>query len=147
MPLSLPSLLGWVALLCGVLSVFGLPVTWKLWGTPGMWGQALAAGLALAVLLVNAVFLKNLAQTGPGKAAAFFLFGSTVRVLICIAVAVVLGLVLPIPVTSLLVWVGLYYISSLAAEATWLKGAFRRDAARCDLGEIPRRQYRPEEGL
>ena len=139
-PLNLSgvALVRWVCLPAIPTGAIGAYATWVTSGREGLVAQAIAAAVVLVVMLVTARIIFSAARRGSRHAALAFVWAGAVRVGLTLALATVAALLAHPPIDVLAIWVGLFYVETLAAEAIWITMALRKDAQRVALGGVDR---------
>jgi hypothetical protein len=138
MVLNYFTLLLWLNIASLAVGLLGAYPTWLWWGREGLACMVAAAMIVGSVMLFNAMMLIGSALSGPARLAFAFCLGSVLRVGAALGVGWVAHFALELPWTPLGVWVGMFYVAMLHAEAFWLAGEFKRDAHQVALGRLPR---------
>ena len=99
--------------------------TVQLCGLAGVRAMLVAAAIDLAGLLIGLPILVRKAQANRTKLAMSFLATSPLRMIVALAGGMVAWRLLGFPGAAMMVWVAIFYLLLLAAEAGWLLAVLR----------------------
>jgi hypothetical protein len=124
--LSFWAMLGWVWMIGLLTGAVGLWPTWRLAGRGGLEGELLAGAVVLPIMLASALVVLRLARRGPAVVAAVFVIGGAVRLAVVLAAALILGHVFRLHAVAFLLWIALFYLTTILGEGFWLARALRK---------------------
>lgn len=130
--------LAWIIMLGLAAWVIGAYPTYHLAGVEGLAAQGTASVVVLLATGTSAMIIAKLAARGPTVAAMGLLLSGFARLIMVggATIAIICGLDLPL--MTLLLWMGLFYVAMLGGEVIWLARALSRDTFLVALGDINR---------
>jgi hypothetical protein len=122
---STPSAIAWTIASCALLAAAGFWPTYSLGGMIAVQSM-LTAGVIVAVVGSVAVALVGLsAPGGAGKLSLAFIFSGMAKALACAVGGLAAGLLLPLSVKALLLWLVLFYCTIVTVQIVWLVKVLR----------------------
>jgi len=128
----------WIILLGLLVWVIGLFPTWRLSGMPGLAAQAIAAVIVMVATCSSAMIIIRLARSGPKHAAVGMLLSGFVRLILVVGAILIVRWSIDVPLMTLLIWTGLFYIAMFGGEVIWLTRTLSHDNFLVALGDIKR---------
>jgi hypothetical protein len=108
-----------------IAAMVGAYPTW-LFGQRAVTAELTAWVIVTLVASAATAILVGQAKYGPVRLAAAFLFSSTAKVIVCVALGVGAWYALGIEFNPLFLWICLFYVVNLIVQCVWLVRMLRR---------------------
>lgn len=142
MRIRMVSLVGWALALVLVVGGLGGFPTWTWQGNAGLWSLCVAAAVGFGGALFGGRIICRAAQAGPTSAATAFLPSELYRLGFGVVVGAVAGVVAPVSLVALVIWLLIFHLIMMYSEVVWLVKALRRDERLVEAGRVIR-LFRP----
>jgi hypothetical protein len=128
----------WIIMLGLAIWVVGLYPTYHWSGKRGLGAQVVAFFVVLIATGSSVFLITMLARRGPKVAAVGMLLSGIARLVLIVASIFIVRWLFVLPLVTLVVWMGLFYITMFGGEVIWMTRALSHDNFLVALGDINR---------
>lgn len=138
---SIVAAFAWIIMLGLAAWVVGLYPTYRLAGKSGLAAQAVANVVVLIATGGSVMIIARLAARGPKVAAMGMLLSGFARLILIVGAIFAVRWLFVLPLPTLLIWTGLFYVVMFGGELIWLTKALSHDNFLVALGDISRENW------